>query len=136
MFIQPGTLAGDVIVKFNLEPHNRFERKGADLYYKKKISLYEALTGTAFYVEMLDGKKLLVTTAPNDILTPSNYFRNQNDLFICLDVTKEIKGKGMPFFGDAMSHGNLYVIFTIDFPKKNELKNTEELKKVAKRIFD
>ena len=64
-------MAGDVIVKFNLEPHKKFERKGADLYHKKKISLYEALTGTAFYVETLDGKKILVTTAPGDILTPS-----------------------------------------------------------------
>jgi len=103
-------------VKFNVEPHRRFERKGADLYYKKKISLYEALTGTAFYVDHLYGKKILVATAPKDIITPNSI--------------KEIKGKGFPFFGDAMSHGNLYVVFTVEFPKKSELKNTEDLKKV------
>ena len=50
-----------------------------------------------------------------------------------LDVRKEIKGKGMPFYKDAMSHGNLYIDFSIEFPKKNELKNLEELKKVIKR---
>jgi len=55
-------------------PHERFERKGADLYYKKHISLYEALTGTAFYVEHLDGKKILVATHQNEVLTPSSLF--------------------------------------------------------------
>jgi len=38
----------------------------------------------------------------------------------------------MPFFRDAMSHGNLYIQFEVQFPKKNELKNVEELKKVNK----
>jgi len=112
----PGVMAGDVIIRFIVEPHKKFERKGADLYYQKTISLYEALTGTAFYIEHLDGKKLLVATNPGDVLTPN--------------VIKEIKGKGMSFFRDAMSHGNLYVQFNIEFPKKNELKNPEDLKKI------
>lgn len=112
----PGVLGGDVIVRLIVEPHKRFERKGADLYYKKTISLYEALTGTAFHVEQLDGKKLLVATSPHEVLTPN--------------VTKEVRGKGMPFFRDAMSHGNLYIQFEVEFPKKNQLKNVEELKKI------
>jgi len=112
----PGALGGDVIVRFIVEPHKRFERKGADLFYKKNISLYEALTGTAFYIEHLDGKKILVATAPNEILTPN--------------VIKEVKGKGMAFYRDAMSHGNLYIQFTVDFPKKSELKNVDDLKKI------
>jgi len=112
----PGVMGGDVAVKYNVEPHKRFERKGADLYIKKSITLFEALTGTAFHIEHLDGKKILIATPPNDILTPN--------------VRKEIKGKGMPFYKDAMSHGNLYIDFTVEFPKKNELKNLEELKKI------
>jgi len=36
----------------------------------------------------------------------------------------------MPFYKDAMSHGNLYVEFEIEFPKKGELKNVDELKKI------
>jgi len=112
----PGAMAGDVIVRLIVEPHKRFERKGADLYIKKTISLYEALTGTAFNIEHLDGKKILIATAPNDILTPN--------------VVKEIKGKGMAFYRDAMSHGNLYVQFTVEFPKRNELKNVDQLKNI------
>jgi DnaJ family protein A protein 2 len=111
----PGVMAGDFIAKFVVENHKRFERKGADLYVTKKISLYEALTGTAFYVEQLDGKKILIATAPSDVITPN--------------LVKEVKGKGMPFYKDAMSHGNLYITFTVEFPKKNELKNLDELKK-------
>jgi len=112
----PGAMAGDFIVKFNVEPSSRFERKGADLYFKKKISLYEALTGCAFHIEQLDGKKILIATPPNEIITPN--------------VRKEVKGKGMPFYRDSMSHGNLYIDFEVEFPKKSEIKHVEELKKV------
>lgn len=112
----PDAMAGDLIVKFNLEPHKRFERKGADLYYKKTISLYEALTGVAFNVEHLDGKKITIRTAPNDVISPN--------------TIKEIKGKGMSFYKDAMSHGNLYIIFDVEFPKKNQINNLDELKKI------
>jgi len=54
----------------------------------------------------------------------------EKNLCYFIDVTKEVKGKGMPFYGDAMSYGNLYIVFNIEFPKKGELKNAEDLKKV------
>jgi DnaJ family protein A protein 2 len=112
----PDAMAGDLIVRLIIEPHKTFLRKGADLYYKKKISLYEALTGCAFYIEHLDGKKFLVATTPGEITTPG--------------AIKQLHNKGMPFYKDAMSHGNLYVNFDVEFPKPNELKNIEGLKKV------
>jgi DnaJ family protein A protein 2 len=112
----PDVMAGDFVVKINVEPHKRFERKGADLYMTKKISLYEALTGSRFYVEHLDGKKLLVTTYENEIIAPG--------------TKKQISGQGMPFYRDAMSHGNLYITFDVEFPKANQLKNIESLKTI------
>jgi len=36
----------------------------------------------------------------------------------------------MPFFKDAMSHGNLHIEFQVEFPKKGDVKNVEELKKI------
>ena len=38
----------------------------------------------------------------------------------------------MPFFNDRMSHGNLIVIFDVEFPKKGSItaSKAEELKKV------
>jgi DnaJ family protein A protein 2 len=112
----PDVMAGDLIVKITIEPHKRFERKGADLYITKKISLYEALTGCRFHLEHLDGKKILITTYDNEIIAPG--------------TKKQINGLGMPFYRDAMSHGNLYVTFDVEFPKANQLKNPADLKKV------
>jgi len=65
------------------------------LFYKKKILLYEALTGCTFVITHLDGKKINVTTKPNEIINPG--------------ATKQLGGKGMPFYKDTMSHGNLYI---------------------------
>jgi len=112
----PDAMAGDFIVRLLIEPHKRFERKGADLYFNKKISLYEALTGSTFNIDHLDGKKILVATAPGEVITPG--------------TKKQLHGLGMPFYKDNMSHGNLYVTFEVEFPRANQLKNLEELKKV------
>lgn len=91
----PGVLGGDIHVRVFIEKHKVFERKGADLFFEKKISLLEALTGINFELKHLDGKKFKITTLPNEILS-------HNEI-------KCIKGKGMPFFKDSLSFGNLYV---------------------------
>lgn len=44
----PGILAGDLHVRVTIEKHKHFLRKGADLFYEKKISLLEALIGFHF----------------------------------------------------------------------------------------
>jgi len=112
----PGALAGDLYIKVIIEPHKTFERKGADLYYKKKISLYEALTGVTFQIEHLDGTKLNITSAPGEVITHT--------------TMKQVSRKGMPFYKDAMGAGNLYIEFDVEFPKKNELKNLDQLKNI------
>jgi len=83
---------------------------------RKKISLYEALTGCSFTIDHLDGKKLNVLTPPGDIIQPG--------------AIKQINKKGMPFHKDVMSHGNLYIVFEVEFPKKGEIKNAEQLKNI------
>jgi len=40
----------------------------------------------------------------------------------------------MPFHKDPMSTGNLYIEFLIEFPKKGELKNVEDLKKLLPAV--
>lgn len=112
----PGAMAGDLYVKLLIEKHDVFERKGADLYMKKTISLYEALTGTVFQVEHLDGTKINITSAPGEVISPG--------------TTKQILKKGMPFFKDAMGRGNLYIEFDVEFPKKSELKGLDTLKNI------
>jgi len=72
-----------------------FQRRGADLVIIKKVTLLEALTGITMEIKHLDGSKHIIATAPGDILSNMQL--------------KTIKGLGMPFYKDAMSHGNLYV---------------------------
>lgn len=36
----------------------------------------------------------------------------------------------MPFYKDPMSHGNLYIEFIVNFPKKNQISNAN-IEKIA-----
>lgn len=74
----------------------------------KKITLLEALTGFHFQFTHLDGKKITVATAPGEIISHHEI--------------KSVRGKGMPFFKDAFSYGNLYIKFNVEFPKKGSVK--------------
>lgn len=64
-------LAGDLYFVVNVEDHPRFKRVGADLFYKKKISLLEALAGFTFAIEHLDGHKVNVSTLPGEVICHS-----------------------------------------------------------------
>lgn len=68
----------------------------------------------------LDGKKHVIATAPGEVL------HNEQ--------LKTIKGLGLPFYKDPMSHGNLYVEFIINFPKKNSITpaNIEKIANILK----
>ena len=49
----------------------------------------------------------MIATAPGEIISNKEL--------------KTIKKLGMPFYKDAMGHGNLYIEFFVEFPKKNQL---------------
>lgn len=114
----PGAMAGDLHVRVSIKPHPVFERKGADLFMKKKISLLEALVGVNFKLKQLDGTDLTICSAPADVIATGEM--------------KVIQGKGMPFYGDSMSHGNLIIQFEVEFPKAEQIKKEarEQLKKI------
>jgi DnaJ-class molecular chaperone len=66
----PDADTGDVIFVCKQQEHALFKRKGADLFLEKKISLVEALCGFSLDITHLDGRKLLVKTAPGEIVKP------------------------------------------------------------------
>ncbi len=76
----PEAIAGDLYFKVKTEKHPLFLRKGADLFYEKKISLLEALTGLHFELKHLDNSKLTVSTMPGDIISHSIFI--YTDVFI------------------------------------------------------
>lgn len=67
-------------------PNEYFVRKGADLFFKKSISLVEALLGFHFIVSHLDGHDYTIYTNPGDIIGDGH--------------KKIVKNLGMPFFDE------------------------------------
>lgn len=114
----PGAEAGDLLVKISVKKHKVFQRNGADLFIEKEINLKQALLGFSFTVKHLDGKDLLISNKPGDVIE--------------YGATKSIKGKGLPFFKDKMSHGNLIIKFTVKFPKGAEL--TEDVRAALEKV--
>lgn len=104
----PGCDTGDVIFQIQLEDHKEFERKGNDLYIKKKITLLEALTGFSFVVTHLDGRQLIVKPPPGEILLPKSEGSSP--------TLYAVKGEGMPLLDNSFICGNLYILFDIVFP--------------------
>lgn len=67
---EPDADAGDVNFVLKEQEHKEFKRRGADLFIERSISLVEALCGFELEVTHLDGRKLLIKTAPGDIVRP------------------------------------------------------------------
>jgi len=96
----PNRVPADVVFIIRDKPHPVFKRDGADIKYKAKISLKEALTGASLTVPTLDGRKvpLLIT----DIIKPG--------------ATRRIQGHGLPHQKQPTKRGDLVVEFDIQFP--------------------
>ncbi|XP_064105446.1 dnaJ homolog shv-like [Macrobrachium nipponense] len=106
---------GDLIIIIKTQPHERFERRGDDLYTNVTLSLQEALLGFELDIIHLDGHKVhVVREKPT---WPGARIRK--------------KGEGMPNYNNNNLFGTLYITFDVEFPKgefNNEDK--ESLKKI------
>lgn len=106
-------MAGDLIFVTQEKEHKLFTRKGADLFMKKQISLLQALTGFEFVIKHLDDHEYAIYTKKGEIIS---------------DHTKKVvRGLGMPYFKDSLSHGNLIIEFHVVMPKRGTL-TAEQLK--------
>eukprot|EP00871_Galdieria_phlegrea_P004163 jgi/Galph1/4748/GphlegSOOS_G3320.1 len=100
---EPGTIPGDVIVVIEEKPHEIFRRNGIHLLMKKEITLAEALCGTAFLIEHLDGRRLYTKTEPGEVIQPGSL--------------RTIINEGMPIYRNITQKGNLIIQFNVTFPK-------------------
>lgn len=74
---------------------------------KKQITLLEALTGFQFQLKHLDGTEYTIYTGKGEVIA---------------DQTKKVvRGLGMPFHKDPMSHGNLIIQFHVVMPKRGDI---------------
>lgn len=115
----PNAETGDLIIILRLKKHATFTRNHDELLITKNITLSEALLGTRFTFDHLDGRKIVVTTEPNEIITPNS--------------VKLIEREGMPIRGNQFEKGNLFVKFEIDFPKSTKL--TDDFKEALKKCL-
>ena len=112
--------ADDLKVIIKIKHNENFIRKEADLFYKCKISLLEALTGVKSVINYLNGKQILIYSKPGEVIKPT--------------TIKTIEGLGMPFFNFPNKYGNLYINFEIIFPDKISDKESKKLEEIFKNI--
>ena len=117
----PGTLPGDVIFVVKEKPHSTFTRRGADLLCEKEISLLEALCGMTYRMKHLDGREVLITTKPGDVLAGNEVIiqspRGEQTMYNELKCVEDL---GMPIV-DTLDFGRLFVAFKVIYPKKGSL---------------
>jgi DnaJ family protein A protein 2 len=99
----PGVEPGDIVFVLREKEHKDFKRQGDDLYMTKSVPLIEALGGTEFIIQHMDGRYLVVTSKRGDILKPGE--------------ERTIQGEGMPCFKNPFQKGNLHIKFDIVFPE-------------------
>lgn len=97
---------GDVKLQIVIEKHQMFTRQGNDLIFKKMLTLKEALCGTQFQFEHLNGKSLTLNIS-NTVIFPGGR-------------------KAFPNLGMTTS-GNLIVEFDVTFPANLTNEQKEQL---------
>lgn len=119
---QPKTsnqIPGDLFLNIKIEEHKLFVRKGNDLYYKCDISFIDSIIG-------------------KDIVIP--YFKEtitlNTKIFGVLAHHKKylIEGKGLPIMNSG-NKGNMYIEFSINYPKIKNGDKVDELKTLLEEVF-
>jgi len=116
---EPGVDAGDIIIVLQTKEHDLFERKDENLYIERTISLNEALTGFQFVVKHLDGRNVVVSSKPGDIIEP--------------DTVRGIMNEGMPI-PNSEQFGILFVKFDVKFPEDHFLEEDAMYKELENHL--
>lgn len=94
-----GGTAGDLYIRVQVQSLPDFERQGNDLHTKLNLDMYTAILGGEMQVYTLTGKLKLKIPAGT-----------QNGKIL------RLRGKGMPVYGKADQHGDLYVKIEVQLP--------------------
>jgi len=105
-----GGATGDLYIKIHVKRHEKFRKEGHNLYMDLSVKLSDALLGSEYVIDTLDGKikiKIPETVSHGEIL--------------------RIREKGVPIDG-SKRRGDLLIKISIQFPKK--------LSRSARRIVE
>lgn len=95
-----GGPAGDLYITVKIATHNKYERKGNDLYADEPLDVFTAIKGGKQIVAAID--KQLTVTIPTGT--------DSNKVF-------RLKGMGMPHYTDPKIRGDYYARLVITVPK-------------------
>jgi DnaJ-class molecular chaperone len=130
---QHGYHTGDIICTLVEKEHPRMRRKKNSLFYKHKLSLLHALTGTTIEIQTLDNR-ILPISLHDMICTPKNQKMIPNE---GMPIVMKQEGKDgssssvMNVTGDMKKkYGNLYIEFDIEFPIELSIQQQNLLKQV------
>src|SRR3989344_5554473 len=105
--------SGDLYIKINVVPHATFKRDGHDLVMNLNLKLSDALLGTEYPIETLDGK--IKVTIPEGV--------GINEIL-------RVKGKGVPV--GKGKRGDLLIKLNIKMPTKISRKSRELIEELKK----
>ncbi len=97
-----GGQRGDLLIKINIAPHAKFERKGDDLYQEVKVDLYTAILGGKIEVLTLKGTTLQINIVAG----------TQNGKVL------RLKDLGMPLYKSATASGAMYLKISVELPQR------------------
>ena len=103
----PNADTGDFIVIVRQKKHATFVRHHDDLLIKKKITLSEALLGTKIVITHLDGRKLIIDSPKDQVITPG--------------AIRVIEREGMPIRSNVYDRGRLFISFDVQFPQSTQI---------------
>jgi curved DNA-binding protein len=114
-----GAPAGDLYITIQVAPHNKYERKGNDLYADEPLDVFTAIKGGKQVVSAID--KQLTVTIPAGT--------DSNKVF-------RLKGMGMPHYDNPQERGDYYARLVITVPKNLTTKENnliDEWEKLRKK---
>lgn len=110
----PNILPGDVVIVLSLQPHERFELIGDDLFMKMDINITQALCGFRIPIKHLDSRDIIINSPSGKVIAP--------------DSIKKIENEGFPSWPKK---GDLVIKFNVHFPGNN-FAEIDSLSKISK----
>lgn len=113
----PDVRPGDLIVIVHVKAHKTYQRDGDSLIHERKISVWDAILGSAIELETLDRKHLSITIPPGT---------QPDTVFSC-------RGEGLPNMR-SKRRGNLLIKVKVDIPKDLTLDQLTRIKNIKDGI--
>ena len=113
-------IPGDLILEIKITDHKHFTRKGNDLYYKTDISFIESIIGKDIDIPLFK-ETLHININQFGVISNAKQYMIEN--------------QGLPLMNSNNKKGNLFVEFSINYPKIKNNESIKELEELLTKTF-